>query len=282
MLDVGTESLKACNKNTLFGFVKDILGVENRWSVEDVWARGWVLLESFIGENAIKFVAEGGVGDKVRVLRCGEVFLKSIVLGSGKVHSLSVEHASELLNGNVTLAEDIVILEELLHSNAIFLNDLLDLLHEGVVCCLAVEICETVDEGRFGAGGRTVDVIFEAVSISEEVSILDLVVLVAVNESHSVSNIIIDLESEGIQYLTENLRAHLEMAESVAVLEEALGIESVLANDLSERVNDGLDKGTLVSGCLASSIDSLCAGASSNHIDGLLKTLSGENLIDTV
>ena len=134
MLNVGTESLKACNEDALFGLVEDILGVENRWSVEGVWAGGWVLLESFIGENAIKFVAEDGVGDKVRVLRCGKVFLKSIVLDSGKVDSLSVEHASELLNGDVALAEDIVILEELLQSNAIFLNDLLDLLHKCIVC----------------------------------------------------------------------------------------------------------------------------------------------------
>lgn len=99
--------------------------------------------------------------------------LQSIVLGRGQSDALAVKGASEFLSGQVTLAEDIVILEELKDSNAVFLYDLFDLLHEFEVTIDSVKVYESVSEGGLGARGIAIDHILKAVGITEELRVLD-------------------------------------------------------------------------------------------------------------
>jgi len=82
--------------------------------------------------------------------------------------------------------------------------------------------------------------------------------------------------------LTEDLRSDLERAQGISVLEEALCIEAVLADDLSEVLNDLLAESALTLIGLASSINGLGASLANDGIDILLEALGGEDLVDAV
>jgi hypothetical protein len=84
------------------------------------------------------------------------------------------------------------------------------------------------------------------------------------------------------KHLSEDLLADLEVAVFVKVLEEALGVKSVLADHSLERFHALLDNLAVVDGWLGFRVDRCRA-----HIvkaDGvvLLETLLGEDLIDPV
>ena len=57
------------------------------------------------------------------------MLLKSIVLLGCQENSLTVKGTSELLGGQVSLAEDIMIIEELDETNTILFDNLFNLLH---------------------------------------------------------------------------------------------------------------------------------------------------------
>ena len=69
--------------------------------------------------------------------------LKALIFLRCELDALRVKGAAEFLNWQVLFAQDVVILEELQQADAILLDDLLDLLHECLVCCLAAEISES-------------------------------------------------------------------------------------------------------------------------------------------
>ena len=72
------------------------------------------------------------------------------------------------------------------------------------------------------------------------------------------------------------------MTESVSVLEEGLGIETVLSDNFTEVVDYSQDERSLFSGGLTSAIDGVDAHLTDGDIDTLFKTLGGENLVNLV
>lgn len=210
------------------------------------------------------------------------MLLETLELSRGEQDTLSVESTTELLGGEVALPETIVILEELEEPDSILLDDLLDLSHELLVRALTIEVSEAVDVGSLGTGSGSVDHILEAVSITQELCVLDVVVLIAVDGRNSGGLGLVNLESEGVEDLAEDLGGDLEGAESVSVLEEALRIETVPADHFAERLNN-LAHGLafrLIRGL--SAVDSLGADLTNRVVDGLLETLGGEDFIDGV
>lgn len=147
---------------------------------------------------------------------------------------------------------------------------------------LTVKVSESVNIGRLGASGGAVDDVLEAVGVSEEVSVLNLVVLVSVDESNSVDRGLIDLETESVKDLSEDLGADLEGAERVSILEEGLGIESVLSDDFTELIDDTLDDIVVLSLSISSTVHGLGADITDYNIDVLLKSLSGEDFVNTI
>ena len=193
-----------------------------------------------------------------------------------------MEDTSEFLSCEITLTERIMILEELEETNTVLLHDLLNLDHEGMMIRLAIEISKSVAESRLGTGSVTVDHILEAVGITEEVSIPDRVVLVAIDKSHSVDLLFANLEAESVEDLSEDLGADLEVTESVSILEEALSVKSILSDHFTEVLDDLLAELSLSRISLTSSIDSLCANITDGHIKVLLEALLGEDFVDSV
>ena len=113
MSDIGTKTLEASDQNILLLSVENVLGVQDRWGVEGVGSGSWVLLKSFVSEDGIELITEGHIVDKTSIRWHGECSLKSLELNWGKRDSLSVEGSSEFLTGQVSLSEQVVILEEL-------------------------------------------------------------------------------------------------------------------------------------------------------------------------
>ena len=175
-----------------------------------------------------------------------------------------------------------MILEELLKTNAVLLNNLFDFHHEVCVSLDTIKVSESVSESRLGSSGRSIDDVFEAVSGTKELVILNMVFFISIHKSNSINLLFVDLEPKGVQNLAEDLRGDLEASVSVVILEEALGIESVLANDLTEGINDRLADFSLLTGGTATAI----SGHGTSHAHGgvkvLLETLSGEDLVDVV
>ena len=71
------------------------------------------------------------------------MFLQAVKLLRRQRDALRVQRSAEFLSWQVLFAQDVVILEELQQADAILLDDLLDLLHECLVCCLAAEVSES-------------------------------------------------------------------------------------------------------------------------------------------
>ena len=175
-----------------------------------------------------------------------------------------------------------MILQELTKSNAVFLDDLLDFLHERLVVIHTVEVSKSVSESGLGASSIAIDYVFKAVGITKEVCIPDGVIFVTVNKRYGFNLLLINLEAEGVENLSENLRSHLKGAKGVSVLEEALGIKTVLPDDFTEGSDDLLAEFSMLSGGLTSAIGGGSASFTNSSIEVLLETLLGEDLVDSV
>lgn len=103
-----------------------------------------------------------------------------------------------------------MILEELLQTDTVLLDNLFDFLHQLVVCSDAIEVSESVSESRLSTSGGSIDDILETVGSAEEFVVLDGIFFVTIDESDSVDLLLIDLETKSVQNLTEDLGGNLE------------------------------------------------------------------------
>ena len=138
----------------------------------------------------------------------------------------------------VALSKSVVILEEFKQPDSILFDDLLDLLHKLLMLVLAIEVGEAFDVGGFGTGSWAIDDILEAVGVTQELGIFHVVVFVAVNEGNSFGLSLVNLETQRVQHLAEDLRRHFEAAKGVSILEEALCVEAVSPDKLTESLYD--------------------------------------------
>ena len=190
--------------------------------------------------------------------------------------------ASEFLSRQAALSENIVILEELKNSNAVFLDYLLDLSHECLVIIHTIKVRKSVSESGLGACSVAIDYVFKAVCITKEVCIPYRVIFVTVNQRDSFNLLFANLETKSVENLSENLWSHLKGAKGVSVLEEALSIKSVLPDDFAELVDNLLAECCVSSGGLTSAIGGGGASFANSSVKVLFETLLGENLVNSV
>ncbi len=146
----------------------------------------------------------------------------------------------------------------------------------------SAEVSESSDIGRLCASSWSVDHILKAVGVSKEIGILNLIGLVTVNEGNILSVLVRDLESKSGQHLSEDLWRNLEMSVLIEVLEETLGIESILSHELSELSNDSLHILSLLWSSFSSLVCDLSSCNTNISIVILFKSLLGEDLINVV
>jgi len=265
-----------------FFVVQNVLRINDGRSVERLKSLSGVLFKILLGEDVINLlvkvdvVHEGGVvGDHVEVL-------KGVVLRDGQVNLLDVQDVTELLAGHVALAENVVILEELKKSNSVFLALVHNFFHEAGVLLGSIEIGPFLNVSGFGTGEGSVNSVLEAVGVLQELSVTDLSVEFSVLGGNTLDLLFAELVSEQDKDLTELLLRHLEMLVAIPILEEGLGVESVLADHLGETAEDGLDLRRLVLGGGGASVESLGTGVVEWLVDVFLESLLGEDLINTV
>ena len=103
---------------------------------------------------------------------------------------------SKLGGLNETLSQDVVVLEELVQSDAVTLYDFLYFLHEISEFLVAVEVEEACIVGRFSTGERLVHSEGQWFSaVSEEFIVPNFVVLVAVDEGNEVNFLLREWQS---------------------------------------------------------------------------------------
>lgn len=95
-----------------------------------------------------------------------------------------MQNAPEFLLRNIALSEDVVVLEELEKSKAVFLNHVLDFLHQCFVCSFSVEIDMLFNISGLSTSSGSIDDVFQAVGVLKELCIHNLVVLVAIDRSN--------------------------------------------------------------------------------------------------
>lgn len=238
VLHLSTKSLQSRDQDLLLLSVKHVLGVEDRGGIERVGAGRWVLLQGFIREDGVQFVTESHIVNESGIVGKGIVLFKSLELNGRERDSLRMKGASVFLAGQVSLSQSVVVLEKLEKSDSIALHNLLDLCHEGIMCLLTVKVSESVLVGRLGSSGVPVDYVLEAVSVTQEVHIPNCVIFVAVDKSHSIHIFLFNEEAKGVEDLAEDLGTDFKGAQRVSVLEEGLGVETVLSDHLAEIIND--------------------------------------------
>ncbi len=138
---------------------------------------------------------------------------------------------------------------------------------------LAIEVNEFVFISGLCIGGWSMNNVFKAVGVSQEFSVLDIIILISIDKSDSIDILLTDLEMERVEYLTEDFRGDLEVTKSVAILEEACRIKSVSSDFLTEALNDLSDTVSFILSSTTSSIDSLGSCGTDLCIIVLLETL---------
>jgi len=267
----------------LFSIAQTVLGVKNGRSAERAESLGGVLLKILLGEDVINLEVEIDVVGEVSHVGDSKVVLKSVVLRDGECNFLDVENVSEFLAGYISLSENIVILEELKKSDAIFFALVLDLGHESVVGCVCTaEIGPFLNISGFGFGGGSINNVLKAVSVSQEVGVTDFTVGFSVFGSNEADIISRDVVVEEGKNLSELLLGDLEMLVAIPVLEEGLGIESLLTDDFCETVENALDSTELISSDTGASVESHGTGVIEVGVNALFESLLSEDLVNTV
>jgi hypothetical protein len=172
--------------------------------------------------------------------------LEQVVLLSSELYLLGVENGAELGGGENSLAEEVVVLEELKEADAVLFDAMLDLYHKVLEGLASTIVNELGTVSALGAGVGAVDIKDEHVAILKEVGVTNFVAgsaVAAVNLGNAGDLNLAQEETVGGKHLTEDLGSHLEVSVTVEVLEEGLGVEAVLANDLLEALNDAVDTG---------------------------------------
>ena len=145
-----------------------------------------------------------------------------------------------------------------------------------------IKIDEALDVGSLCTGSRCINDVLEDVGITQEFSVFDIVVLVAINKGDSVGLGLINLKAKSIEYLTEELWRYPEGAQGVSVLEEALRVESISPHNFAECFHHLAYHLALSLIRLTPAIDSCGAHITNGVINCLLKVFRRENFVNLV
>lgn len=153
-----------------------------------------------------------------------------------------MQDRSEFLLGYISLSQLIVVNEEFSESKSVLLNHLLDFLHEGFSLLSTSEVEVGLNVGGFGTRGWSIDCVYKALGIVDEVEILNVILFVTINQNNSLELSVTKVESEASQNLLELLWGDLEVLMFVEVLEEGFGVKSLSLDQKLELLDDTLDE----------------------------------------
>lgn len=218
--------------------IKHILRIQDRSSFEFLDSLEGVLLEEFVREDVLDVSVEAHVVNHQGVdARC-EFSLKEIEFSFCQENFLRVESRPEFLLGQVAFSQDIVVLEELKQSDSVLFNLSLYLQHQVVQLFVSLEVGLFSDIGSLRASLDRLGENFSRVSLFQESQVFDFSSRVSENLDTCLGLLVRDYESEIRKNLSELLDGDLEVFMSIPILEETLGIKSVLDQKFSEAFNN--------------------------------------------
>ena len=262
--------------------IQNILRVQNAWSIVSGKSLLRVLLESLKGEDGFNGFVEISVSNESAIILVSKEVLQSLVLFDGELNLLGVESGSELGSLDNSLSEWVVILQELAESDAISLNLVLHLLKESIVRVgtSKVDIGGTIS--RLHASVRLVDVVLQDKSVIDELQVLDITLLVAINADDGSQYFLRHLALEQVAGLSELLGRALQGVVAVLILEEASSIESFSLDELFESALEVINHLDIGFGGWNLSVDRGSSSITENDGVVFLKTLFSEDLINAV
>ena len=187
------QALHARIKGFLFLRAQDMLRVENRRRIELNCLLKGVLLESLDSEDLLNGLVERDIVDLSGIPWYSEVLLEGLKLFVGEVDLLGVEHTAEFLGGDGTLAEGVVILEELVEADAVLLDLRLKLEDERVELLNTPEGVDLADV--LSLLGCFISLGLEWVSVIDELHVLDLILIGAVDLHYSLEFLVLHGEA---------------------------------------------------------------------------------------
>lgn len=175
-----------------------------------------------------------------------------------------------------------MVLEELEQANSVALYNYLDLFHESAHLVRTVKVSKASVISRLGTSVGSVNDEHKNVTVFEEFGVLNLVVLITIDERNQLSLVLREREAMGSEHLAEDFGGDFKMSVVVKILEEALSIESVLADDFLELLNDLLHSSALCFSGLSTTV--VCQGTGVTEIDvnALFELFFGEDVINGV
>jgi len=127
-----------------------------------------------LGENASDLIAEVNVVDKWSV--CGVlkfvVIFEAVVLDISELYFLAVKGGSKFGGGNDAFSEGVVVLEEFKETDAVFLDDVLYLLHQLLELAFAIVVDKFGRVSAFGQRGWAVNFKFKNIAVLQKFVIL--------------------------------------------------------------------------------------------------------------
>ena len=178
-----------------------------------------------------------------------------------------------------------MILEELEQTDAVTLHNVLNLQHERFKAVLVARVVNVASSiSALCAGCWAINIEFKNVAVFQEIVITNLNWLVSLSTSVDFCNAghLMSLHWETVSEhdLAEDLRCDLEVLVVVVILEEALCVKSVAANDVLEAHDHVINTLTLSFRSVFAPIFSFLICVTQNNVDAFLKVFLGENGIN--
>lgn len=176
-----------------------------------------------------------------------------------------------------------MILEEFSQSDSVFFDLVLNFKHKSrVVTGSSCEVDPFLSVSALSLGGRTVDGVLKAVGVPEEFSVFDGAIVVTVHFSYKCDLFVVQFEFEESENLLELLLRDFEVVVAVPILEETLGVESFLSDDVGETLKNSLDDFLLFCSRGRSTVVSVERCCSNLCFEVFLESFSGEYFVDAV
>ena len=188
--------------------------------------------------------------------------LKSLIFFISQGDLLRIKYTSELVCNNSSLSQRIMILKELSETDPIFLDNRLKLEHQVSNFLFTNKHPLFTNVLLFLGLIQFLHLLLERLewsTISDELKILDLIIIGAVDGIDGLHLLVRHDEAEVVECLPELLGRDLEVLVTIPILEEALGVQSVSCEPVLEGCEDVLHDGSLVMGGILTPVEGLGA-----------------------
>lgn len=235
-----------------------------------------------MSEDSLDLLVEIEISDFERINWASKGVLEHLVLSGGQLYLLGVKSGPEFSGLDGTLSERVVILKEFTESDSMSFYLVSDLLHKVLYSLGSSEVNIMLDIGRLGTGIWMIDNISQNITVLEEWEVFDISEFISISSDDRGKLLSVHINTKKSDSLLELLWRYLEVIMSILILEEGFGIKSLSVDEELEFLDNLGDISSIAIVSLLLSIETLSSGIIERDINGSLKILLGEDLIDAI